>query len=81
MGRNQHVVPTNGRWGIKGEGNSKYTSIFDRQSDAINAARQISRNQQSELFIHGTDGEFENETLMAMTHFHQEAKALVFSPL
>lgn len=56
MGRNQHVVPTNGRWGIKGEGNSRYTSIFDRQSDAINAARQISRNQQSELFIHGTDG-------------------------
>lgn len=56
MGKNQHVVPTNGRWGIKGERNSRYTSIFDRQSDAINAARQISRNQQSELLIHGTDG-------------------------
>ena len=57
MGKNQHVVPTRGRWGIKGEGNSRLTSTFDRQSDAIAAARQISRNQSSELIIHGRDGQ------------------------
>lgn len=57
MGKNQHVVPANGRWGIKGEGNSKLTSTFDRQSDAIAAARQITRNQNSELFIHGRNGQ------------------------
>ena len=43
MGKNQHVVPTGGRWGIRGEGNSRLTSTFDRQSDAIAAARQITR--------------------------------------
>lgn len=56
MGKNQHVVPTNGKWGIRGEGNSKLTSIFDTQAAAIARAREISRNQQSELFIHGRDG-------------------------
>lgn len=57
MGKNQHVVPTNGRWGVKGEGNSRMTSTFDKQSDAIAAARQISKNQSSELFIHGRNGQ------------------------
>ena len=57
MGKNQHVVPTRGRWGIRGEGNSRLTSTFDRQSDAIAAARQISRNQSSELIIHGRNGQ------------------------
>lgn len=56
MGKNQHVVPKNGRWGIKGEGNTKLTSTFNTQAEAIAKAREISRNQQSELFIHGTDG-------------------------
>ena len=56
MGKNQHVVPHNGRWGIKGEGNTKVTSTFETQVEAIAKAREISRNQQSELFIHGADG-------------------------
>ena len=56
MGKNQHVVPSNGKWGVRGEGNSRLTALFDKQSEAIKAARQISRNQQSELFIHGADG-------------------------
>lgn len=56
MGKNQHVVPTGDKWGIKGERNSKYTQIFDRQRDAIDAARNISRNQQSELVIHDRHG-------------------------
>lgn len=56
MGKNQHVVPAKGKWGIRGEGNTRLTALYDRQSDAISAARQISMNQHSELFIHGTDG-------------------------
>lgn len=57
MGKKQHVVPTGEGWGIKGEGNSRLTAIFDKQSDAIAAARQISKNQHSELFIHGRNGQ------------------------
>ena len=56
MGKNQHVVPRDGNWAVRGEGNSKDTSTHQRQSDAIDVAREISSNQKSELFIHGRDG-------------------------
>lgn len=56
MGKNQHVVPKDGKWAVKGEGNSKSTKDFDTQNDAIDFAREISKNQGSELFIHRRDG-------------------------
>jgi uncharacterized protein YdaT len=56
MGKNQHVVPHDGDWAIRGEGNERVTSVHDTQREAIDAAREIARNQQSELLIHGRDG-------------------------
>ncbi|MCQ2077165.1 MAG: DUF2188 domain-containing protein [Bacteroidaceae bacterium] len=53
LGKNEHIVPVEGKCGIKGEGISKCTSIFKNQSDAIDEARTISQNQHSELIIHG----------------------------
>lgn len=57
MGKNQHVVPNGDKWAVKGEGNSKNTSICNTQQEAIDIARQISINQGSELFIHGRNGQ------------------------
>lgn len=57
MGKNQHVVPHNGEWAVKGAGNIKATSIHDTQQQAIDAARAITQNQGSELIIHGRDGQ------------------------
>ena len=56
MGKNQHVVPHNEKWGVKGEGNQKITSIHNTQQEAIDVATSIARNQNSELFIHRPDG-------------------------
>ncbi len=56
MGKNVHVVPSNGKWGVKGEGNQKMTALTDTQAEAIAKARQIAQNQQSELIIHGRNG-------------------------
>lgn len=56
VGKNQHVVPHDGDWAIRGEGNERVTSVHDTQAEAIDAARDIARNQESELFIHGRDG-------------------------
>lgn len=56
MGKNQHVVPVNGQWGVKGEGNSKLTVVTRTQAEAEAIARKISQNQGSELFIHRKDG-------------------------
>ncbi len=52
----QHVVPHDGDWGVRGEGNERLTSIHDTQSEAIDAAREIAINQKSELVIHRPDG-------------------------
>ena len=55
MGKNQWVVKKGGRWGVKGELNSKVTSYHDTQKEAIEAAKTIAKNQQSELIIQGKD--------------------------
>jgi hypothetical protein len=56
-GKNQHVVPTsNGNWGVRGEGNSKITKETSTQTQSIEVARVIAKNQGSEVVIHGKDG-------------------------
>ena len=57
MGKNQHVVPHQGQWGVRGEGNERLTSLHDTQGEAIDAARAIARNQGSEPFIHNRQGQ------------------------
>ena len=52
MGRNRHVERTGHQWGVRGEGNLRLTSVHSRQSDAIDAARDIARTQQTEFLIH-----------------------------
>ena len=57
MGKNQHVtLHPNGGWQVKGAGNSRATIRTETQAEAIAVAREIARNQESELFIHGTNG-------------------------
>jgi len=55
--RNQHVVPHGGKWAVRGAGAAKATKVFDRQSDAIAAARDVAKNQKTELLVHGRNGQ------------------------
>ena len=54
--KNQHVVKRDDGWAVKGEGNSRDTSRHNTQSDAFDAARDIAKNQGSEVLIHGENG-------------------------
>jgi hypothetical protein len=54
--KNQHVVPHGDDWAVKGAGNSKATSVYPTQAEAIDRARGIAQNQKSELLIHGENG-------------------------
>ncbi len=54
--KNQHVVPHNGNWAVKGAGNTKATSVHQTQAEAIERAKEIAKNQQSELLVHGENG-------------------------
>jgi hypothetical protein len=51
--KNQHVVPHGNGWAVKGAGNKKVTSVHSTQRNAIETARDIARNQRSEMLIHG----------------------------
>ncbi|MBR1297381.1 DUF2188 domain-containing protein [Bradyrhizobium sp. AUGA SZCCT0042] len=57
MAKNQHVVPHQSRWAVRSAGAKRVASVHERQSDAIEAARQTARSQQSELFIHNRQGQ------------------------
>lgn len=57
MGKNQHVVPHDNGWAVKGEHNSKATVVTSTKQEAIHIARGISQNQQSELIIHNKNGQ------------------------
>ncbi len=61
MGKNQHVVPNDDSWGVRGEGNDRLTSRHQTQSDAIDAARDIARNERAEVVIHGRDGKIRDK--------------------
>lgn len=56
MGKNQWVSPRGGKWGVHGEGNEKDTKQFKTQSDAIDCAKQIAKNQGSEVIVQGENG-------------------------
>ena len=60
MRKNQHNVPAGDKWGIKGDGNSRLTSTFDRQSDAI---VQLVNFQKSAFraIIHGRNGQIQRQ--------------------
>jgi hypothetical protein len=54
--RNQHVVPHPRGWAVKPAGSDRASSLHDTQREAIDRARDVARNQKSELFVHGRDG-------------------------
>ena len=61
MGKNQHVVPHNDKWAVRGEGNDKVTKITNTQTEAIKAAREIAIKQQSEVVIHRPNGQIRDK--------------------
>lgn len=54
--RNQHVVPHEHGWAVRGAGSQKASSVHRTQREAIDAGRETARNQNTELFVHGRDG-------------------------
>lgn len=55
-GKNQHVTKHQDGWQVKGAGNVKATVVLKTQAEAKEIAKQIVRNQNSEVIIQGQDG-------------------------
>lgn len=60
MKKNQWVVPNKDGWGVRGEGNDKLTSKTDTKAEAEAIAKEIAKNQKSELVILGKDGKIQS---------------------
>jgi hypothetical protein len=54
--KNPHVVPHPDGWGVKKEGASRASRVFNTQAEAIDYARDQAKRDHSELFVHGEDG-------------------------
>lgn len=57
-----HVVPNqDGGWDVKRGGGQKASHHTDTKAEAERIARDISKNQGSELVIHGRDGKIQSK--------------------
>lgn len=72
-GKNQHVVPHANGWAVQGAGNSRATAVHSTQAEATAHARSIARNQQSELLIHGRNGQIRERDSYGNDPIHQRA--------
>ena len=54
---NIHVLPEDGRWAIKEEGQDEPFQIHETQEAAITDARALASSRGVELLIHGENGE------------------------
>jgi hypothetical protein len=61
MSRNQHVVPYDGRWAVRAEGNIKVRSVHESRKDAINAARNCISSREYGVIVHGRDGKIRDK--------------------
>lgn len=57
MTKKVHVVPNDGSWDVKNEGQPKPLSSHSTQGDAIKAAKPIAKSAQTELVIHRPNGQ------------------------
>ena len=61
-GKTHHVVPNpDGGWDVKRGGSSRASGHFDHKKEAVDAGREISRNQGTEFLIHGLNGRIQHK--------------------
>ena len=64
--KNYHVMAkVDGGWKVVRAGAGRASKIFATKSDAIKYGRNVSRNENSELVIHGIDGRLQQRTSFA----------------
>jgi len=62
--RSNHVVPSEkkGGWAVKKSGSARASKSFDKKEDAEKYGRELSRKEQTELYIHKKDGRIQERS-------------------
>lgn len=55
--KNIHVLPNQGNWRVQTDGSKKAYRTTSTQKEAIEIAKQVAKNNKSELLIHGKNGQ------------------------
>ncbi|MEZ4521755.1 MAG: DUF2188 domain-containing protein [Thermomicrobiales bacterium] len=55
-GKDQHVLPHDRGWAVQAEESQQATKVFRIKEEALDRARDIARNQNSNVVIHAADG-------------------------
>jgi len=55
-----HIVPHDQGWALKREGDKNVESVHSTQKDAIDAGREMAREDEVDLVVHRQDGTFRN---------------------
>ncbi len=62
MGKNQHVTPhPQGGWQVKSANSQRATVRVSTQAEGIAIAREIAKNQKSEVVIHRPNGQIRDK--------------------
>jgi uncharacterized protein YdaT len=57
MAKEHHVVPNEEKgWCVKTDNAKRASACFEKKQDAVDYAREVSKNQKTELVIHNKDG-------------------------
>jgi uncharacterized protein YdaT len=70
-GKNQHVVPHEGKWAVKGEGNQHVSTVHETQCEAIEQARKLARLEKLEMFVHDREGEIRSRETFCEADVHR----------
>ncbi|MFZ1751307.1 MAG: DUF2188 domain-containing protein [Saprospiraceae bacterium] len=56
--KSNHVIPSDkqGGWAVKKSGSARVSKSFERKEEAVKYGRDLSRKEQTELYIHKKDG-------------------------
>lgn len=60
--KSNHVIPSKqrGEWAVKKSGSTRISESFETKEEAIKYGRELSKHEETELFIHKKDGTIQN---------------------
>lgn len=54
--KGQHVVPSGEKWSVRRAGAERASGTYSTQKEALDKAKRMARNQETEVYVHGRDG-------------------------
>jgi hypothetical protein len=54
--KDQHVIPSGDKWGVRSTGSGKSSKVFQTKVEAVKHARGIAQDSRTGLYIHNKNG-------------------------